>query len=82
MIKYIEEEGMPKYRNPLVNGTMIVKFVVVFPPGRLKDEKVLKQLENLLPPKNTVEVEDHFEEVMLEPLVINNSVKYIFTDIT
>ena len=82
MIKYIEEEGMPKYRNPLVNGMMIVKIVVVFPPGGLKDEKVLKQLESLLPPKNTVEVEDHFEEVMLEPLVINNSVKYIFTDIT
>ena len=67
MVKCINEEGMPKHRNPLVNGRMIVKFVVVFPPGGLKDEKVLKQLEGLLPPKKTVEVEDNYEEVTLEP---------------
>ena len=58
---------MPKRRNPLIKGRMVVKFVVVFPPGGLKDEKVLKQLEGLLPPKKTVEVEDNYEEVTLEP---------------
>jgi len=66
MVKCVLGEGMPLYRNPLAQGKLVIMFNIQFPPsGWFKDEKVLAQLEAVLPPKKEVKVEDHFEEVAL-----------------
>jgi len=67
MLQFVPDEGMPQYKNPLHKGKLIIQFNVTFPPsGWCTDEKVLKQLVDLLPPKKTVQVEEHFEEVPME----------------
>merc|ERR1712168_1675583 len=64
----VPDEGMPQYRNPLHKGKLIIQFNVTFPPKDwCVDEKVLKQLESLLPPKETVHVDEDVEEVTMEP---------------
>jgi len=68
MVKSVEDEGMPRYRNPFSKGRLIIQFVVTFPQaGWCTDASKLKQLEALLPPKKQVKVEEHFEEVELSP---------------
>jgi len=68
MVKSVSDEGMPQYRNPFSKGRLIIQFVVTFPSsGWCKDEAKLKQLENLLPAKKQLKVEEHFEEVDMNP---------------
>jgi len=68
MIKSIQDEGFPQHRNPFNKGLLVIQFSVTFPSsGWCTDAGKLKQLENLLPPKKPVKMEEHFEEVELEP---------------
>ena len=70
MVKAVSDEGMPRYRNPFSKGRLIIQFAVNFPAsGWCTDEAKLKQLEKLLPQKTPVKVEEHFEEVTMDPLV-------------
>ncbi|GAM27286.1 hypothetical protein SAMD00019534_104610 [Acytostelium subglobosum LB1] len=68
-IKCIHNEGMPKYRNPMEKGKLIVKFVVNFPTdGQIAPESA-KLLEKVLPkPKPAPKPTSHDgidEEVVL-----------------
>jgi len=68
MVKAVSDEGMPRYRNPFSKGRLIIQFAVNFPAsGWCTDEAKLKQLEKLLPQKTPVKVEEHFEEVTMDP---------------
>jgi len=49
-IRVIENEGMPRYKQPFEKGRLFVKFEIVFPtPAQVG--KVRQELQNLLPPK-------------------------------
>ena len=70
MIKSIQDEGFPQYRNPFNKGLLLIQFAVTFPScGWCNDASKLKQLEDLLPPREKEEVEKNFEVVDLEELV-------------
>ena len=45
----IDDEGMPRYKNPFLKGKLILKFDVTFPDFLELD--VLQMLEQCLPPK-------------------------------
>ncbi|XP_064641723.1 dnaJ homolog subfamily A member 2-like [Lineus longissimus] len=66
-VRCVMKEGMPRYRNPFNKGNLYVKFNIGFPPSNFADEKHLKALEKLLPPRPTVEIPEgeHVEEVDL-----------------
>lgn len=53
--KVIENQGMPIYRQG-GNGNLFIKFTVKFPENNFADEEKLKQLENILPPRNKVTI--------------------------
>lgn len=63
--KCINGEGMPMYRNPFEKGRLLVQISVEFPKSI--DPNVALQLEQLLPPKQTVDLPsgEHVEEVAL-----------------
>jgi len=48
-VKMVKGEGMPGYRNTFESGNLFIKFTIVFPPKNFADEKVIKELERLLP---------------------------------
>jgi DnaJ family protein A protein 2 len=52
-VKMIPHEGMPTHRNPFDKGNLYVKFEIEF-PKRIPDD-IAKKLEQILPPKQTVE---------------------------
>ncbi|XP_070576010.1 dnaJ homolog subfamily A member 2-like [Ptychodera flava] len=60
-------EGMPMYKNPFEKGNLYIKFDVQFPENHFADEKNLKMLEKLLPPrpKQAAVAADDVEEVDL-----------------
>lgn len=64
-VRSVASEGMPIYRNPFEKGYLYIKFEVTFPPKNFANEKQLKQLEKLLPPRQKVDLPEgeHVEEV-------------------
>lgn len=51
-LKCIDNEGMPRYKNPFEKGYLVIQFEVIFPPNNfLKgDKNKLNQLRSILPP--------------------------------
>jgi len=66
-VQIVEGEGMPQYKRPFDKGHLLIKFKVDFPQNHFTDEKTLKMLETLLPPRPEFEMPtgDHVEEVDL-----------------
>ncbi|ESO90951.1 hypothetical protein LOTGIDRAFT_122424 [Lottia gigantea] len=69
LIKTVQGEGMPTYRNPFDKGDLFIKFEVVFPQNNFIAPEKLKKLENLLParPKYEKPTGEHVEEVDMVP---------------
>lgn len=64
----VEDEGMPRYKNPFEKGRLIVRFQVAFPPNGFLPQDLLRQLRTLLPPPTHVDdVPPDAEEVVLHP---------------
>eukprot|EP01117_Protostelium_nocturnum_P020538 TRINITY_DN9290_c0_g1_i1.p1 TRINITY_DN9290_c0_g1~~TRINITY_DN9290_c0_g1_i1.p1 ORF type:complete len:402 (-),score=157.99 TRINITY_DN9290_c0_g1_i1:275-1480(-) len=63
-IRVIPEEGMPTHKHPEIKGRLFLKFTVEFPKN-LKDNQI-KELEKILPAKNTVKITNDMEKVKLE----------------
>ncbi|XP_061577798.1 dnaJ homolog subfamily A member 4 [Cololabis saira] len=64
-VKYIQNEGMPIYKDPYEKGQLIVRFQVEFPEKQWLPEHLMFQLERLLPPREDVMLTDDMEEVDL-----------------
>ncbi|XP_030753959.1 dnaJ homolog subfamily A member 1 [Sitophilus oryzae] len=63
-VKCIQNEGMPRYKNPFEKGRLIVQFWVIFP--KTIAPELIPQLENCLPPREEIMVPDNAEECILE----------------
>ncbi|KAL1505739.1 hypothetical protein ABEB36_005233 [Hypothenemus hampei] len=63
-VKAIQNEGMPKYKDPFEKGRLIVQFWVQFP--KEIPAEVIPQLENCLPPREECMIPDNAEECILE----------------
>jgi len=50
-IRMIEGEGMPQHKKPFEKGNLYIHFTLVFPPPKFFNDKQLKQLEEILPPR-------------------------------
>jgi DnaJ family protein A protein 2 len=50
-VHFVEDEGMPIHGRPFTKGKLLIKFKVEFPKEHFADEKQLKLLESLLPPR-------------------------------
>lgn len=59
-LKYINDEGMPQYKNPYEKGRMIIQFTVQFPQSLPRE--VIPALEQCLPPRPQVEIPIEAEE--------------------
>jgi len=70
-IRVIENEGMPQHKNPEQHGRMYIKFTVQFPKSGLLKEPQLKELEKILPPRNTVKVTSDMEKVTMTEINLN-----------
>jgi DnaJ family protein A protein 2 len=66
-VRCVMMEGMPIYRNPFEKGNLFVKFEITFPENNFANEKELKLLERLLPPREKVAIPtgENVEEVNL-----------------
>ncbi|XP_035272826.1 dnaJ homolog subfamily A member 4-like [Anguilla rostrata] len=64
-IKYVQNEGMPVYRDPYEKGQLIIQFMVEFPEKHWLPVHMLPQLEALLPEREDVMITDDMEEVDL-----------------
>lgn len=65
-VKYIANEGMPYYKNPMDKGRMLVQFIVNFPSEI--PPQVIPALENCLPPRPEIMIPDTAEECLLVPM--------------
>lgn len=74
MVKVIEEQGMPIYKQH-GKGNLFVKFNVKFPEPGFATEDKLKQLENILPPRTKVVIPAN-AEVDEEHLVDLDPIKH------
>ncbi|XP_060523614.1 dnaJ homolog subfamily A member 1 [Cylas formicarius] len=63
-VKCIQNEGMPRYKNPFEKGRLIVQFWVQFP--KAIPPELVPQLENCLPPREEIMIPDDAEECILE----------------
>ncbi|XP_018333900.1 dnaJ homolog subfamily A member 2 [Agrilus planipennis] len=65
--KTVPGEGMPQYKNPFEKGNLYVTFDITFPSNHFANERQLKVLESILPPRPqfTMPVGEHVEEVDL-----------------
>ncbi|XP_050308397.1 dnaJ homolog subfamily A member 1 [Anthonomus grandis grandis] len=63
-VKCIQNEGMPRYKNPFEKGRLIVQFWVQFP--KTIAPELIPELENCLPPREEVMIPDGAEECVLE----------------
>ena len=70
--KFIENEGMPQYKNPFKKGRLIIEFDVEYPKDGAFDENLRKQLFNLL------DQQTYLEEKVKEDEEIPN---YLIQDI-
>lgn len=64
-IKCVNNEGMPRFRDPYMNGQLIVQFNVDFPEKNELSTAAIKQLETLLPARTPITKTEEMEEVML-----------------
>lgn len=62
-VKFVQNEGMPQYKNPFEKGRLIIQFLVNFPTSI--DPAIIPQLEQSLPPREEIMIPDTAEEVML-----------------
>lgn len=62
-VKFIQNEGMPQYKNPFEKGRLIIQFLVNFPATI--DPAIIPQLEQCLPPRDEIMIPDNAEEAML-----------------
>ncbi|MED6273786.1 DnaJ (Hsp40), subfamily A, member 4 [Characodon lateralis] len=74
-IKFVQNEGMPIYRDPYERGMLIVQFQVEFPENHWLPEHLMFQLERLLPPREDVMITDDMEEVDLCEVDLNSQQK-------
>lgn len=65
-VKYIANEGMPYYKNPMEKGRMLVQFIVQF-PNEISPH-IIPALENCLPPRPEIMIPDTAEECTLVPM--------------
>ncbi|CAB3385398.1 Hypothetical predicted protein [Cloeon dipterum] len=65
-IKYVENEGMPQYKNPFEKGRLLIQFFVTF-PTKIPIDKI-PGLESCLPPAQEALIPDLAEEVILQDL--------------
>jgi len=85
-IRYLQNEGMPQYRNPTTKGRLLVSFAVRFPsknwmqgrpadlPGRYK------QLESLLPPRQTKVIPEGAEQLEMKEFDPNAEPRVQFSE--
>lgn len=71
-VKCIPGEGMPRHRNPFEKGRLIIQFSIIFPPNNWISTGKLKELENLLPPRERVDIPTEHEECNLMPFDIRH----------
>uniref|UniRef100_A0A8C5GHK2 DnaJ homolog subfamily A member 4-like n=1 Tax=Gouania willdenowi TaxID=441366 RepID=A0A8C5GHK2_GOUWI len=64
-IKYVQNEGMPLYKEPFEKGQLLIHFQVEFPEKHWLPQHLMYQLERLLPPREDVMITDEMEEVEL-----------------
>ncbi|XP_030380534.1 dnaJ homolog subfamily A member 2 [Scaptodrosophila lebanonensis] len=64
-IKILRSEGMPVYNKPAEKGDLYVKFKVTFPENNFATSTQLTMLEELLPPRERINVPAGAEEVDL-----------------
>merc|ERR1711923_27166 len=62
-LKQVQGEGMPRYRNPLEKGRLIIQFNVVFPNSL--EPSVAQALAQILPPAEEPMIPDDHDEVDL-----------------
>jgi len=55
MKKFIPNEGMPHYKNPLKKGRLVIEFDVQYPIDGSFDENLKQQLFSLLPHQSNIE---------------------------
>lgn len=65
-VKYIANEGMPYYKNPMDKGRLLVQFIVQFPSEI--SPAVIPALESCLPPRPVIMIPDNAEECLLNPM--------------
>lgn len=65
-VKYIANEGMPYYKNPMDKGRLLVQFIVQFPNEITPS--VIPMLESCLPPRPIIMIPDNAEECVLTPM--------------
>eukprot|EP01086_Lenisia_limosa_P015313 TRINITY_DN482_c0_g1_i5.p1 TRINITY_DN482_c0_g1~~TRINITY_DN482_c0_g1_i5.p1 ORF type:complete len:419 (+),score=51.06 TRINITY_DN482_c0_g1_i5:34-1257(+) len=61
----IENEGMPKFKQPFTFGKLFIQFDVTFPKFNSLNETAVKCLQNCLPPSNVVLGDADAEECVL-----------------
>ncbi|EGF82986.1 hypothetical protein BATDEDRAFT_15261 [Batrachochytrium dendrobatidis JAM81] len=52
--KVINNEGMPTYKRPYDKGSLFITFEIVFPSANWTDAQHMKQLESILPPRQSL----------------------------
>ncbi|XP_037960355.1 dnaJ homolog subfamily A member 2 [Teleopsis dalmanni] len=67
-VKIVKGEGMPIYHNPIDRGDLLVGFSVIFPEDNFATPEQLKELEDILPPREPFEMPEDGEEVQLVPV--------------
>ena len=69
-IRIIENEGFPKFKNPILKGNLYIKFKIIFPEANdLQDERVRAKLMELLPskPNSNIFIPEDAEECVARP---------------
>lgn len=65
-VKYIANEGMPYYKNPMDKGRLLIQFIVQFPNEI--SPTVIPALESCLPPRPVITIPEHAEECILNQM--------------
>lgn len=71
-VKCIPGEGMPRHRNPFEKGRLIIQFSIIFPPNQWIPTPKLRDLEQLLPPRERVDIPNDHEECNLMPFDVRH----------
>lgn len=65
-LKYIANEGMPYYKNPMDKGRLLIQFIVQFPNEI--SPAIIPALESCLPPRPVIIIPDNAEECILNTM--------------
>ena len=74
-VKMIEDEGMPKYKRPFDKGRMFIKFKIDFSRAKELDGGARQMIENILGPRDQVEMDVDAEECHMKDVDIEQEAR-------